>query len=65
LPLERLRAEGAVNVPRKGLRSEGAMYSLYEVKAEPAYYLIDKNGILRTSATQSNLEEWIEYILGK
>ena len=65
LPPERLRGEGAVNVPRKGLRSEGAMYSLYEVKAEPAYYLIDKNGILRTSATQSNLEEWIEYLLGK
>jgi len=56
--------KGLVSPPGR-LRGEGAMYSLYEVRAEPAYYLIDKNGILRTSATQSNLEEWIEYLLGR
>jgi len=55
----------ALMLPQGRLRGEGAMYSLYEVKTEPAYYLIDKNRILRTSATQSNLEEWIEYLLGK
>jgi hypothetical protein len=48
-----------------GLRREGAMYSLYEVKAEPACYLIDKNGLLRASPSQTNLEEWIEHLLGE
>jgi peroxiredoxin len=65
LPQERFRQEGRIAVSRRGLRAEGAMCSLYEVKAHPAYYLIDKNGILRTSPTKTNLEEWIEHLLAE
>ena len=63
LPQERFRQDNRIAVPRKGLQEEGATHSLYEVKVQPAYYLIDKNGILRTSPNQTNLEEWIEYLL--
>jgi hypothetical protein len=43
----------------------GAMYSLYDVKATPALYLIDKNGVLRVSPTDDELEDWIELLLGE
>ena len=50
---------------RGGLRSEGAMYSVYEVKAQPAYYLIDKDGILRISPAASELEGWLVQLLAE
>ncbi len=55
--------EDRIIISHGGLRREGAMYSLYEVKAEPAYYLIDKNGLLRASPSPETLEEWIEHLL--
>lgn len=45
------------------LASNGAMYSLYDVKATPALYLIDKEGILRISPTRDNIDEWIKRLL--
>jgi hypothetical protein len=45
------------------LIGNGAMYSLYDVKATPALYLIDKKGILRISPTQDNLEKCIKRLL--
>jgi hypothetical protein len=39
------------------------MYSLYEVRTEPAYYFIGKNGLLRASPTQEALEKWIDRLL--
>jgi len=64
-PEERYREEGRIGVPRGGLRSEGAMYSVYEVKAQPAYYLIDKDGILRISPAASELEDWLVQLLAE
>ena len=64
MPLrERLLQKDRIAVSHRGLRREGAMYSLYEVKAEPAYYLIDKNGLLRASPSPETLERWIERLL--
>ena len=64
IPLrERLLQKDRIAVSHRGLRREGAMYSLYEVKAEPAYYLIDKNGSLRASPSPETLERWIERLL--
>jgi glutathione peroxidase-family protein len=62
-PRERLLQKERITVSRGGLRREGAMYSLYEVKAEPAYYLIDKNGLLQASPSPETLERWIEHLL--
>ena len=64
-PEERYREEGRIGVPRGGLRSEGAMYSVYEVKAQPAYYLIDKDGILRISPAASELEGRLVQLLAE
>ena len=50
--------------PRR-LIGNGAMYSLYDVKATPALYLIDKKGILRISPTEDNLEQWIKRLLAE
>jgi hypothetical protein len=41
----------------------GAMYSLYDVKATPALYLIDKRGILRTSPRRNEVNAWIKRLL--
>ena len=41
----------------------GAMYSLYDVKATPALYLIDKKGILRISPKRDELNAWIKRLL--
>jgi hypothetical protein len=62
-PSEELWQKGRITVSKKGLHKEGAMYSLYEVGTEPAYYLIDKNGLLRVSPTQETLEKWIDRLL--
>jgi len=43
--------------------SNGAMYSLYDVKATPALYLIDKKGILRISPKRDELDAWIKRLL--
>ena len=65
LPGSRPQEENLVRPARRGLRADGATCSIYEVKATPAYYLIDKTGLLRISPTQTNLEEWIEYLLNE
>jgi hypothetical protein len=65
LPKSRPQEENLIRPARRDLRATGATYSIYEVKANRAYYLIDKNGLLRSSPTQSNLEEWIEYLLNE
>jgi hypothetical protein len=62
-PAEELWQKGRITISKKGLRKEGAMYSLYEVRTEPAYYLIDKNGLLRASPSQETLEKWIDRLL--
>ncbi len=43
--------------------SNGAMYSLYDVKATPALYLIDKKGIVRVSPKRDELDTWIKRLL--
>jgi hypothetical protein len=45
--------------------SNGAMYALYDVKATPALYLIDKKGLVRISPTDNNLEQWIKTLLAE
>jgi hypothetical protein len=64
-PREELLQKGRTAVSYRGLRKEGAMYSLYEVRTDPAYYLIDKNGLLRTSPSQETLERQIDRLLGE
>jgi len=39
------------------------MYSLYDVKATPALYLIDKKGVLRTSPKRHAVSTWIQRLL--
>ncbi len=63
LPRQRGRQAGLVQAEREGLQEEGATYSIYEVRTEPAYYLIDKKGTLRICAAAGNVQEWIEYLL--
>jgi hypothetical protein len=41
----------------------GAMYSLYDVKATPALYLIDKKSVLRVSPKRNDLDAWIKRLL--
>ncbi len=60
---EELSQKGRIAVSHRGLCKEGAMYSLYEVKADPGYYLIDKNGLLRASPMPDALEKWIDRLL--
>jgi hypothetical protein len=43
----------------------GAMYSLYDVKATPALYLIDKKGIVRISPQRNELDAWINRLLSE
>jgi glutathione peroxidase-family protein len=62
-PGEELWQKGRTAVSYRGLRKEGAMYSLYEVRTDPAYYLIDKNGLLRASPNSETLEKWIDRLL--
>jgi glutathione peroxidase-family protein len=62
-PQAALRRRVGIAVSHRGLRKEGAMYSLYEVKADPAYYLIDKNGLLRASPSPETLERQIDRLL--
>ncbi len=62
-PGEELLQKDRITVSKRGLRKEGAMYSLYEVKTEPGYYLIDKNGLLRASPGPEALEKWIDRLL--
>jgi protocatechuate 3,4-dioxygenase beta subunit len=47
------------------LVGNGAMHSLYDVKATPALYLIDKKGILRISPTRDNLDKWLKRLLAE
>jgi hypothetical protein len=65
LPKSRPQGQNLVRPARRDLRDAGATRLIYEVKANRAYYLIDKNGLLRISPTQTNLEEWIEYLLNE
>ena len=53
------------NIPRDRVVGNGATYSVYDVKATPALYLIDRKGILRCSPTEQNLEQWIERLLAE
>jgi hypothetical protein len=41
----------------------GAMYSLYDVKATPALYLIDKKGAVRISPKRDEVDAWIKRLL--
>jgi hypothetical protein len=49
----------------KETTGNGAMYSLYDVKATPALYLIDKWGVLRVSPKDNDLEDWIKALLSE
>lgn len=44
---------------------KGATANLYYTTANPAYFLIDKNGILRFSPSETNLEQNIEQLLAE
>ncbi|MBN2454983.1 MAG: redoxin domain-containing protein [Sedimentisphaerales bacterium] len=66
LPTEdRYRDDNHIEVPRLGLRKEGAMYSLYEAKNEPTYYVIGKMGVLRAAPARQELDGWIEQLIGE
>lgn len=41
----------------------GATHLIYDVKATPAHYLIDKKGILRCSPTEQNMDKLIKQLL--
>ncbi len=43
----------------------GETYTLYEIKATPAHYLIDKEGKIRVSPKREELEEWIQKLLNE
>ena len=43
----------------------GATYSLYDVKATPALYLIDKEGFIRISPKRDELDNWIDQLLAE
>ncbi len=43
----------------------GATYSLYDVKAAPALYLIDKEGFIRISPKRDELDNWIDQLLAE
>jgi len=43
----------------------GATYSLYDVKATPALYLIDKEGFIRISPKRNELDKWIDQLLAE
>ncbi|MHC5062076.1 MAG: peroxiredoxin family protein [Planctomycetota bacterium] len=43
----------------------GATYSLYDVKATPALYLIDKDGFIRISPKRDELYNWIDQLLAE
>ena len=47
----------------ENLSGNGAMYSVYDVKATPALYLIDKKGVVRVSPKKNELEKWITKLL--
>ena len=63
-PRDRPWDDNLIRVGRRGLQA-GAMNSLYEVKYSYAYYLIDKNGILRAAPSEDSLEQWIELLLSE
>ncbi|MBW8000740.1 MAG: redoxin domain-containing protein [Planctomycetes bacterium] len=63
-PRDRPWDDNLIRVGRRGLQT-GAMNSLYEAKYRYAYYLIDKNGILRASPSEDSLEQWIELLLSE
>lgn len=52
-------------LPPERLSGNGAMYSLYGVKATPALYLIDKQGIVRISPTRDDLDQWVKRLLAE
>lgn len=62
---ERSPQEGVIKVSPRGLAVSGSTHSLYDVKASPAYYIIDKNGLLRGTPNEDNLKDWIEELLGE
>jgi hypothetical protein len=62
---ERSLQEGVIKVSPRGLTVSGATHSLYDVKARPAYYIIDKNGLLRGAPREDNLTDWIEQLLSE
>ncbi|MHC4411643.1 MAG: carboxypeptidase regulatory-like domain-containing protein [Planctomycetota bacterium] len=62
---ERSLQEGVIKVSPRGLTVSGATHSLYDVKARPAYYIIDKNGLLRGAPSEDNLTDWIEELLSE
>ena len=43
----------------------GATYSLYDVKATPALYLIDKEGFIRISPKRNELDNWIDQLMAE
>jgi hypothetical protein len=47
------------------IAGNGAMYSLYDVKAAPALYLIDKEGFIRISPKRDELDNWIDQLLAE
>lgn len=50
---------------KKSRTSSGATNSVYQVRQRPAYFLIDKNGILRASAAAEDLYESIDQLLAE
>ncbi len=60
------RLEGdRISIRKRGLSSSGAAHSVYQVRQRPAYFLIDKAGILRVSIAAENLYEWIDRLLAE
>ena len=54
-----------VGLDRRDPGSVGLTYRTYHANASPAKYLVDKQGILRCSPLDKDLEKWVTRLLGE
>ena len=64
LPDVRDLQPGAISIKIRRLKQSGATHSLYEVRQTPAYFLIDKDGLLRASIPEKDIVMQIEELSG-
>jgi hypothetical protein len=49
--------------PARPSAAEGATHWLYQVHSCPAYFLIDKQGVVRCNPGETELEDWVQRLL--
>jgi hypothetical protein len=63
---EHRRLEGEhISVRKRGINNSGATHSIYQVRQRPAYFLIDRAGMLRASVAVEDLYESIDQLLAE